>query len=240
MTVRERILVIGGTRGTGELIVKLLVARGIAVRVLSRRATGAPSGSAAEIVAGDVTQARTLPPALTAVRDIIFTAGVRSGHPARESLIKATEYDGVLNTLAAARQTGFDGRFLYMTSSGVTGRSFATFALNLYKGNTLLWRRRAENAIRDSGLDYTIVRAGVLLNAVGGRREIVITQRPLPLSLRYRIARADVAELFVAARAHPRASRATFDAVWGRGPRTALASLLDSLEPDSAVPLGNA
>jgi len=171
------------------------------------------------MMAGDITKPETLRPAFAGVRHAVFTAGVHSGHPAREARIKATEYDGVLNTLAAARHAGFTGRFLYMTSSGVTARSFATFALNLYKGNTLVWRRRAEDAIRDSGLDYTIIRAGVLLNAAGGQRAIVITQQPLPLSPRYRIARADVADVFVAAMEHPRASRATFEVVWGTGPR---------------------
>ena len=233
---RETVLVIGGTRGTGLLIVELLMARGNPVRVLSRSAalSAAPVGHAPEVAGGDITKPETLPPAFAGVRHVVFTAGVRSGHPSRESRIKATEYDGVLNTLAAARRAGFDGRFLYMTSSGVTGHSFATRALNLYKGNTLVWRRRAEDAIRTSGLDYTIIRAGVLVNASGGRRALMITQRPLPLSPRYRIARADVAEVFVAAIPHPRASRATFEVVWGRGVRAPLASLLNALEPDDA------
>lgn len=230
----ETILVIGGTRGTGLLIVQLLMARGVPVRVLSRSTVGNAEALRylPEVVRGDITKPETLRSMLSGVRHVVFTAGVRSGHPARESRIRATEYDGVLNTLAAARRADFGGRFLYMTSSGVTGHSFATRALNLYKGNTLVWRRRAEDAIRQSGLDYTVIRAGVLLNARGGRHAIMITQRALPLSLRYRIARADVAEVFVAAIAHPRASRATFEVAWGHGPRAPVASLLDDLEPD--------
>ena len=43
-----------------------------------------------------------------------------------------------------------------MTSSGVGERSFWTFALNTYKGNTLKWRAGAERAIRES----VILRAG--------------------------------------------------------------------------------
>jgi len=131
-----------------------------------------------------------------------------------------------------ARQLNFRGRFLYMTASGVMAHSLASFALNLYKGNTLTWRRRAEHEIRSSGLDYTIIRAGVLVNGIAGQRAIVVTQKPLGLSLRHRIARADVAEVFVEALAHPRASRATFEVVWGKGPRTPLSTLLDGLRPD--------
>ena len=138
-----------------------------------------------------------------------------------------------MNTLVAARQAGFGGRFLYMTASGVTTRSVATAILNLYKGNTLVWRERAEHEIRGSGLEYTIIRAGILLNRAGGQRALIVTQRALPLSIRCRIARADVADVFVTALGHPRAVRATFDVVWGDGPRPdSLPVLLDQLEPD--------
>ena len=62
----------------------------------------------------------------------------------------------------------------------------------------------------------------------------MVTQRPLPLSIRDRIARADVADVFVAALDHPRAVRATFEVVWGDGPpRDSLPALLDQLKPDA-------
>ena len=96
---------------------------------------------------------------------------------AREQLIVATEYQGVLNVLAAARQAGFRGRFLYMTAIGVITPSLSAALLNLFKGNTLRWRRRVEDDIRASGVDYTIIRAGVLLNSPGGKRAIEVSQR---------------------------------------------------------------
>lgn len=215
------ILVIGGTRGTGLLIAQLLHRHGHLVRVLARNpARAAPKlDSAFAVAAGDLTKPETLPAAVQGVAHIVFTAGVRSGHPASESRIKATEYQGVLNILDAARRTGFAGRFLYMTSSGAEKPSIASRLLNRYKGNTLVWRRRAEDAIRASGFDYTIIRAGFLLNSPGGRRAVDVSQEALPLAPRYRIARADVAEAFVAALEDPRASRATFEIVWGSGPR---------------------
>lgn len=215
------VLIIGGTRGTGLLIAQRLMRDGIAVRVLARNPVEARErlGPSCEVVAGDLTKPETLPRPIAGTSHIVFTAGRRSGRPTTEQQIRETEYLGVVNTLAAARRVGFSGRLLYMTSSGVTSRSFFAWALNVYKGNTLLWRRRAEEAIRDTELNYTIIRAGVLLNRPGGRRAIRITEETLPLSLRYRIARADVAETFVAALSHTNASRATFDVVWGDGPR---------------------
>jgi uncharacterized protein YbjT (DUF2867 family) len=228
------VLVIGGTRGTGLIIVQLLHGRGIPARVLARDPVRARRqiDPAVEIMAGDITKPDTLSPAIDGASHIILTAGMRSGRPARESRVRATEYEGVVHTLAAARRLGFSGRFVYLTSSGGTRRSFATIVLNLYKGNTLRWRARAEEDIRTSGLDYTIVRAGVLVNRPAGRRAIVVTQEPLPLSFGRRIARADVAEAFIAAMDHARASKTTFDVIWGKGPRRETwPALLDSLEP---------
>ena len=234
----EPVLVIGGTRGTGLIIVELLHGRGTSVRVLARDPLRARRciDPSVEVIAGDITNPDTLPRAIDGVGHIIFTAGMRSGRPATESRVKATEYEGVVNTLTTAKRAGFAGRFLYLTSSGATGRSFATFALNTYQGNTLRWRARAEAAIRSSGVDYTIVRAAVLVNRPAGQRAIVVSQEPLPLSFRRFIARADVAEAFVAAMDHPCASRATFDVVWGKGPRRETwSALLDSLHADDGA-----
>jgi len=238
MSPRQAVLVFGGSRGTGLLIAQRLMRDGLAVRVLARNPTEARArlGPACEIMAGDLTQPETLRRPIEGVTQVVFTAGRRSGRPTSEKNIRETEYLGVVNTLKAAREVGFSGRFLYMTSSGVTSRSFWAWALNIYKGNTLLWRRRAEEAIRAADVDYTVIRAGMLLNRPGGQRAIRITQENLPLSLlRYRIAREDVAETFVSALSHPRASRATFEVVWGKGPRREPLSLqLDTLKPDSS------
>jgi len=165
---------------------------------------------------------------------VVFTAGCRSGRPTTETHIRETEYQGVVNTLTAAQRVGFRSRFLYMTASGVTSHSWATVLLNLYKGNTLVWRERAGHEMRGSGLEYGIIRAGILLDRPGNQHALLVTQRPLPLAIRYRIARADVAAVFVAALDHPRAVRATFEVAWGDGPpRDSLPLLLDQLKPDA-------
>jgi uncharacterized protein YbjT (DUF2867 family) len=218
MTMNDRVLLIGGTQGTGLLIARLLLVNGYRVRALARNETDAKQklGTGVEIVAGDITKPETLPAAAKDMDHIIFTAGVTK-RPAGERVVRATEYDGVRNTLDAAAHAAFGGRFLYMTSIGVTKRSLAAIFLNLIKGNTLRWRRRAEDAIRRSGLAYTIIRAGILTDAPAGARAIELSQREYPLAFKYRIARADVAEVFVQALKHPGTSRTTLEAVWGEG-----------------------
>lgn len=188
------------------------------------------------VIHGDITRKESLSPAIRGAAHIIFTAGCRSGRPAGEARVKATEYQGVVDTLAGARDAGFAGRFLYMTSSGVMAPSLFATLLNRYKGNTLRWRRRAEDEIRASGIEYSIIRAGVLLNRAGGQRSIQVTQEPLALSFRYRIARADVAEAFVAALGRPSAAGASFEIAWAPGSeRRPWSELLGRLEPDRCV-----
>jgi uncharacterized protein YbjT (DUF2867 family) len=215
------VLVIGGTRSTGLHAANALQREGIRVRVLARNPAAASEqvGPHADIVRGDVTRKETLFPAFAGVSHVIFTAGVRSGRFARPSVVRATEYEGVLNTLEAAHAQHFRGRFVYMTSIGVTRKSLFVFGLNLWKGKTIVWRRRAEDAIRSSGLDYTIVRAAFLLNRPPNQRAIRVRQTESALTLHECIARADVAEALVAAVYHPDASRATFEVKWDRGPR---------------------
>ena len=75
------VLLIGGTRGTGLLIARLLMGEGVPVRVLARNAARATValGNAPEVIVGDITNAATLPPAISGARHIVFTAGARSG-----------------------------------------------------------------------------------------------------------------------------------------------------------------
>lgn len=231
----RRVLVVGGTRGVGLLIARRLQQRGDRVRVLARDPDKASAllGSAFEVVAGDLTKAGTLPRTVRDVDHILFTAGAPSGRYAPESLVKATDYDGVVDTLAAAQAAAFRGRFVYLNSLGIETPSLAGLLINLLKRNTLVWRRRVEDDIRRCGLDYTILRVGFLLDRPGGEHAVQVSQGALPLSPRNRIARADVAAAFVEAMQHPRASRTTFELVWGKGPRReSWSALLQKLEPD--------
>ena len=105
MPMEERVLVIGATQGTGYHIVQRLLQDGYRVRVLARSEATARSrfSDTVEITVGDVTQPATLPPALTGVDHVILTVGVTK-RPASERLVKAVEYDGTLNVLAASRE----------------------------------------------------------------------------------------------------------------------------------------
>jgi uncharacterized protein YbjT (DUF2867 family) len=233
LSERTRVLVIGGTRGTGKEITARLHARGASVRVLARDVSRAAAvlGEQAEVVAGDVTKPDSILRAIDGVGHVIFTAGVTK-RPVGEKPIIAVEYDGVVNTLAAARAVGFTGRFLYMTAIGVVRVSLESLVLNTIKGNTLLWRRRAEGVIRDSGMPYTIVRCGVLSNTAR-HRGIMISQRNHRMSLLKRISRIDAAAVFVEALDNESTVGTTFDAYWScRAAEEPLPILFSRLQPD--------
>lgn len=235
----HRILIIGGTRSTGLHALHRLRELGHPVRILARDPARAfrSVGPGIEIVKGDLTDPASILPAFQDVEHLVFTAGVRTGRFSRRSVTKATEYDGVLHTIEAARTCGFTGRFVYMTSIGVRRRSLFVWGLNLWKGGTIHWRHLAEDAIRASGLDYCIVRAAFLVNRPGNERAVVVRQVESALGFREVVARADVADALVHALHHPRASRATFEVAWTPGPRTATwPDLLDALNPDLPPP----
>jgi uncharacterized protein YbjT (DUF2867 family) len=192
-----------------------------------------------EIARGDLTDPASLVQAFSGVDGVIFTAGVRTGRFARRSVTRATEYEGVLHTIEAARRQAFRGRFVYMTSVGVRRQSLFAWGLNLWKGGTIHWRHLAEDALRASGLDYCIVRAVFLLNRPGGRRAVVVRQVESALGFREAIARADVADALVEALHHPLASRTTFEVAWAPGPRTTTwPDLFDVLRPDPPAASG--
>uniref|UniRef100_A0A7S2GM22 NAD(P)-binding domain-containing protein n=1 Tax=Haptolina brevifila TaxID=156173 RepID=A0A7S2GM22_9EUKA len=101
-------------------------------------------------------------------------------------------------------------------------------------GNILLWKRKAEMYLMSSGLPYTIVHPGGLLNEEGGKREIVIGVDDERTEGERSIPREDVAEVMVQALQIPAYRGRSFDIrskLEGEGEVTTnFAALLDKLE----------
>ncbi|MEM8831200.1 MAG: NAD(P)H-binding protein [Cyanobacteria bacterium P01_G01_bin.19] len=79
----------------------------------------------------------------------------------------------------------------------------------------MVCNRRAEHFLIDSGIDYTIIRAGGLLDAEGGVRELLVGKNDRFLSgdSPSSIPRADVASVVVSALKEPAARNKAFDLV---------------------------
>ena len=88
----------------------------------------------------------------------------------------------------------------------------------LGNGNILIWKRKAEEYLINSGIDYTIIRAGGLLDEPGGKRELIVGKNDTlltnpPNGIAPNIPRADVAELVVQALSCSEALNKAFDAI---------------------------
>ena len=214
----KTILVVGATQGTGLETVKLLLHKDFKVRAFVRNEEKLRANfttTDVESVKGDLRSAEGMEKAVDGTDSILFTAGVTK-RPCPEELIVSTEYEGMKRLIRSAKEMKFSGRILFMSSIGVTKSSWASKLLDKVKGRALYWRRRTEEEIRGSGFEYTIVRAGFLMNSNRGSKKVELSQKELPLWLRYRIGRKDTAELLVEAESAESASNKTFDAVWAK------------------------
>lgn len=82
-------------------------------------------------------------------------------------------------------------------------------------GDILLWKRRAEKHLVESGLDYTIIHPGGLRDTPAGQEEIVIdvNDKLLNNTQHRSISRGDVANLCVAALSVGKPQKVAFDCV---------------------------
>jgi uncharacterized protein YbjT (DUF2867 family) len=234
--------VIGCTRGTGLQIARQLAARGNAVRCIARDPTKArdllPAG--VEIRMGDVTDPDSLRRAgLGECRAIFFAVDITGGVAGRgffkpADRIRAVTYQGLVNAVNAANEAGFTGRFVLLSGMGSELRSFTGQLLNAIKGDLQRNQRDRNEYLRNSGLDWSIGRGGVLTNGAGGRADIRITLPVHRLSFLRRVARVDFARALIAAADSPAAAGRMFDVFNEAGMPPADAALtaqLDRLGP---------
>jgi uncharacterized protein YbjT (DUF2867 family) len=151
------ILVAGGTGRLGGALVALLVGRGIRVRVMSREPSRARSrfGEEVELVEGDVRVAPSLPAALAGVDTVIsaITGFGPGGDGPRQ-----VDLEGNRNLIAAAEAAGVK-HFVLVSIHGAA----AEHPLELYRAKYL-----AEDRLRESNLDWTIIRPTVFMELWAG------------------------------------------------------------------------
>jgi uncharacterized protein YbjT (DUF2867 family) len=200
----KKVLVAGATGGTGREIVNRLLLEGIAVRALVRDSSTANLPFGVEIVTGDVYDYRTLPLALEGCDVVLCATGAR---PELSDPLGPYKVDnvGTGNLAAAARNAGVK-KFVLVSSIAADE---LLYPLNLAFG-VLFWKKRGEEELQRSGLDYTIVRPGGLQNDAD-RRPIVMEKANtfgLPPARKQAgsILRSQVADLCVEAIVIPAAS----------------------------------
>jgi uncharacterized protein YbjT (DUF2867 family) len=193
------ILLIGATSGTGKHLAEMLLAAGARVRVLARNKEKAQRcfGDRVELVIGDVTHPDgAFRNAFHGVHDVVFTVGAPP-RPARGSVIKTVDHDGLVAAVNAAKEARITGRFLYMNTMGNSHGTLFMRMLNVMKPGLSRWRMAADAAVIGSGLPYVIVRAAILTNGQEGEPPCIFTD-DAPLRPWMHVPRKTVARVFEA------------------------------------------
>ncbi|OVA17842.1 hypothetical protein BVC80_1835g234 [Macleaya cordata] len=222
------VLVTGASGLTGQLAFKKLKERSdkFVVRGLVRsEASKHKLGGGDEIYIGDILDAESLVPAMTGIDAlIILTSAIPRIKPGSipdaegkraEDVVDSSfsgpmpefyyeegqypeqvDWIGQKNQIDTAKALGVKHIVLVGSMGGTDPNHFLNYMGN---GNILIWKRKAEQYLADSGIPYTIIRAGGLDNKEGGRELLVgKDDELLPTEDGY-IARADVAEACIQA-----------------------------------------
>ena len=194
-----RVALIGGTGFVGSYLVDALAAAGHEVRLLVRPGSEHKIRKKLQTVAGDVSTPGALEATLEDCEAVIYCVGLLREFPRRGITFETTQYQGVIDTVAAAKKVGVT-RLLLMSAIGVKDPG------TKYQST----KRRAEIHALESGLDVTVLRPSVIFGNPRGTMEFAtqlnrdMVRPPLP-AVNFRgvqmspVHIEDVAAAFVAA-----------------------------------------
>ncbi|KAK1272089.1 hypothetical protein QJS04_geneDACA021593 [Acorus gramineus] len=213
------VLVTGAGGRTGQIVYKKLkerlgefVARGL-VRTEESKAKIVGGD---DVFVGDIRDAESIVPAVEGVDAIvILTSAVPKMKPGFDpsaggrpefyfeegAFPEQVDWIGQKNQIDAGEDSAKAVGVKQIVLVGSMGGTNVNHPLNsLGNGNILVWKRKAEQYLADSGIPYTIIRAGGLQDKDGGVRELLIGKDDELLQTETRtIARADVAEVCIQA-----------------------------------------
>lgn len=199
------LLLFGASRGVGLEVARLARSSGCAVAAMTRTPSAELAGLGVRQFPGDACQRKRL---FEALRDgpraeaVVCTI---SGGP----LGASADCMGTINVIDGAKRLGIS-RFLLVSSLGAgNSRPHASQKLISAIGPILDEKTRAEDHLMASGLEFTIIRAGGLLNgAATGRAGL--HEDP---GVHGRISRADLAALIMDCLGNPDSIGRIFSAV---------------------------
>ena len=192
-----KLLVLGASGGTGKHVVMQALAHGHEVTAFVRDPSRLPlRDERLRIFEGNVADAARVAAAVRGQDVVVSTLGV--GKPLRHD---QDVIDGVRNVIASMKEHGVR-RLIYLSTIGIgDGREAAGFMIR-YVARIPLRQEFADHEIkealiRDSGLEWTIVRAPKLTNGVltGRYRSGTGLKARSPQAM---MSRADVAQFLVA------------------------------------------
>jgi putative NADH-flavin reductase len=194
------VLIIGASHGIGLETVKAALAAGHSVRALGRSAASIPiQNPALEKVSGNALDSSTIQNTLQSVDVVVQTLGVDIAP--RSIFERTTLFSQSTRILVDSMKTSGVKRLIAVTglgagdSRGHGGLLYDAVVFPLFLKRVYDDKDVQEWIIRSSGLDWTIVRPGLLTNRpVTGRYRILTAAHDWRFGL---ISRADVADFIV-------------------------------------------
>ncbi len=153
----KKALVVGATGRVGRQAVAALLARGVAVRVLSRSRERAVErlGADIEVHEGDVRDPDSLRGLGAGVGAAVTALGTRTYFGKNGNA--AVDGTGTRNVLAALAADGLP-HIVHLSAWGLERRSVFLSAFSIALNRYFVWKARAEETVRESGIPCTIVR----------------------------------------------------------------------------------
>jgi uncharacterized protein YbjT (DUF2867 family) len=203
------IFVAGGHGKIGLRLLRLAAQRGDQARGLIRDPGQSADLAAvgAEPAVADWEAGDEITPLVAGTDAVVFAAGAGPGSgPERK---RTVDYGGAVKLIEAAKANGVS-RYAIVSSMGADAPERAPEAMRPYQEA----KAAADEALRDSGLDFTIVRPGMLTDDPGTG---LVDAAPT-LGRRGSIPRDDVAAVLLAVLDEPSAIGKTFDVLSGDVP----------------------
>jgi putative NADH-flavin reductase len=160
---QTKILVLGATGGTGRLIVRQAVARGYEVTVLARSTEKASGLKGAKLIVGDARDEVILRQSLKGREAVVSALGTPAS-PLREVTLLST----ATHALVGAMKSEQVSRLVCVTgmgagdSAGHGGFFFDNLIFPILLRKVYVDKNRQESIVRNSGLDWVLVRPSVL------------------------------------------------------------------------------
>lgn len=210
-----RVLIAGANGQVGRHVVRLLSGRGHEVLAMIRdesQSEGIQESGGTPLVAdleGDISHTAENCDA------VVFTAGGGPGSGAAKK--ETVDRQGAVKLIEAAKTHGVS-RYVMVSAMGAADPASSSEGMQPY----LFAKARADEALRESGLDYTIVRPGSLTDEPGTGR----VEAAEDLGRRGEVPREDVARAIVATLETESTSGKTFELLSGD---VSIKEALDSL-----------
>lgn len=155
-----RVALIGGTGFVGGYLTRALIDAGHEPSLLVRPGSAPKIDADVSMTPGDLSSVEALRSTMQGCSAVIYNVGILREFPARGITFEDSQYQGVVNTVEAAKAAGIE-RLLLMSANGVK-RPGTPYQETKY---------RAEEYAFGSGMDVTVMRPSVIFGDPEGKME---------------------------------------------------------------------